>query len=293
VQDIDAIETRPDLTVAVTQAPSLFSPGRVMTFTVTYGNGGRMHAQGVVISATLPTGTTPTTGTLATWDSSDGVTYTYVVDGDGDLLAGETGRSVLFAVRHPDQPEVAAPRFSSRFAIAADAYTGGDVDPTNNAVDHFVDAPDLTITNLEVAPWPLEPDVPVVFTITVKNRGRESGWAWNPDNRGGFWVDIFLDPVSSYPFERYSGRGIAVVSPPLAPDAEIDLVVEEVYPWIEDLKGPIVFNEQDVAEITAFYAKIDNFEDPAHGLVPEYNEQNNVWPALSKWLYLPLVARGQ
>jgi len=291
VQDTDAIETRPDLAIGVKHAPSLFSPGEVMTFTVTYGNTGRMHAQGVVISATLPTGTTPTTETLATWDSSDGVAYTYVVGGDGELLAGEEERSVRFAIQHPNQPEVAAPRFTSSFSIAADSYTGGDADSSNNAVDYDVGAPDLIITDLKVAPWPLEPGVPVVFTITVKNRG--TGWALNPENQGGFWADVFLDPVSSYPFERYSDRGIAVVCPPLAPDVEIELVVTEAYPWVEDLKGPILFNEQDVGKITAFYAKIDNFKDPAYGLVPEYDEANNVWPALSNGLYLPLVARGQ
>jgi hypothetical protein len=79
----------------------------------------------------------------------------------------------------------------------------------------------------------------------------------------------------------------------LPPGAEFPLVVDEVYPWSDDFRGPIVFTQEEIDGIDSFYAKIDNFDKPPYGLVPEYDEENNVWPALSKDVYLPLVARGQ
>ena len=72
-QDTDAIGTLPDLTISATHDPSLFSPEQVMTYTLTYGNIGQMHAEDVVISTTLPSGTTyEGTG----WVTTDGQTYT-------------------------------------------------------------------------------------------------------------------------------------------------------------------------------------------------------------------------
>ncbi|MBD3256752.1 MAG: DUF11 domain-containing protein, partial [Candidatus Lokiarchaeota archaeon] len=50
VQDKDLIGTKPDLTVDATHYPSLFSPGKLMTYTITFGNEGRMHAKNVVIT---------------------------------------------------------------------------------------------------------------------------------------------------------------------------------------------------------------------------------------------------
>jgi hypothetical protein len=255
-----------------------------------------MDAEGVVISTTLPTGTTPTTDTLNAWDSDDGVTYTYLVNESGNLLAGDTERTIQFIVRHPDQGEIAASSFRIPFVIAADEHTGGEANPTDNTVDYVIGVPDLIITAFEVDPWPLEPDVPTVFTITVRNRG--TGWAWNPDNTGGTWVDVFLAPVSSYPYERDSEKGIAAGCPVLAPGAEFEVVATEVYPWIPDLKGPVVFTQEEIDTIDTFYAKVDNYYHPIYydkpyGLVPEHNERNNVWPALSSRLYLPLVARAQ
>jgi hypothetical protein len=245
----------------------------------------------VVISATLPTGTTPTTDTLAAWDSDDGVIYTYLVNGNGDLPAEDTGHTVQFVVRHPDQPEIGAPSFSARFVIAADAYTGGEVDPTDNTVDHLIGVPDLIITDFKVDPSPPKANVATVFTVTVRNRG--TGWAWNPANRGGFWLDVFLGPVSSYPYERDSEKGIAAGCPPLAPGAEFEVVATEVYPWDPLQKRSIRFTQDEIDDIETFYAKIDNYYYPPYGLVPEYNERNNVWPGLSNRLYLPLIARYQ
>jgi hypothetical protein len=36
---------------------------------------------------------------------------------------------------------------------------------------------------------------------------------------------------------------------------------------------------------------VDSYDKSAYGLVPEYNEMNNVWPVLSNDIYLPLIIR--
>ena len=43
----------PDLVISVDHAPSLFSPGKLMTYTVTYSNTGSVDAQDVMITTTL------------------------------------------------------------------------------------------------------------------------------------------------------------------------------------------------------------------------------------------------
>jgi len=285
------VVTEADLRLAVTHTPSLFSPGGLMTFTVTYGNAGGTDAHGVVISTTPPAGVAPTAETLAAWHSDDGVSYAFEIEEDGELPAGETGRTVLFVVRHQDPLQLGAPSFPTRFSITARDAGSGEADPADNVLDHSVGVPDLTIRDLEVAPWPLEAEVPVVFTITIENRG--TNWAWNPVNGGGFWVDVYVSPVASFPYERDSAKGIALDCQPLPPGTGVQLVISEVYPWSETHRGPIVFSQEEVDAIPAFYAKADNFYSSPYGLVPEHDELNNVWPALSTRLYLPVVARAQ
>ncbi len=266
VQDVDAIGTRPDLTISVTHAPSLFSPGGLMTYTVIYGNRGRMNASGVVISTTLPPGTSYAGDD--SWSPAGGSYYSYSVD---DLDAGTGGEIALFVVRHPPGAEVGAASFATEFTIAADAVTGGEANYSDNRALGFVGVPDLVVTGINVSPWPLEPNVPTVFTITVKNQG--TGWGWNPDNRAGFWVDVFFGLVSSYPFERECDKGIAGAPPPLAPGAEYVQVIAN--PWYNN-QAPILFGAEEIARINSVYVKVDNFRARAYGLVPEYDELNNV-----------------
>jgi uncharacterized repeat protein (TIGR01451 family) len=265
LEDVNAIGTRPDLTISVAHEPSLFSPGGLMTYTVTYGNQGRMHAGGVIISTTLPTGTSYV-GEDG-WTASDGGSYSYAVD---DLNAGTMDETVSFVVQHPAGAEISASDFNTQFTIAADESTGGETDPGDNMAFGFVGVPDLVVTGINIAPWPLQPSVPTVFTITVENQG--TGWAWNPDNLGGFWVDVFFSLVASYPFERECEKGIAGAPPSLAPGASYTQVIAS--PWYN--QAPILFSESEVDRIDTVYVKVDNFRERAYGLVPEYNEMNNV-----------------
>jgi uncharacterized repeat protein (TIGR01451 family) len=276
-QDVDQIGTRPDLTVAVDHTPSLFSPGKRMTYTLTYGNAGRMHAEDVVISATLPPSTTYVGDG---WSSSDGQTYTRTI---GPVLADEASGTVTFTIQHPlgEPQQIGAPEFESTFTIAGAGGMANDASPEDNEVSATIGVPDLVVTDLVVDPLPPRPDEPVTFTLTLRNEGTAA--AWNPDTQGGFFVDIFIAPVPSYPWVRYSEKDIFAAVAPIAPGAERVVVVTH---------GG--FSLQELVEIQAFYAKVDNHHFYPYGLVPEFSEMNNVAGPVSPWshyVYLPLITK--
>ncbi len=269
-QDVNVIGTLPDLTVSATHEPSLFSPDRPMTYTLTYGNAGRMHAEGVVITTTLPSGTTYEG---SGWSSTDGQTYTYAV---GDLLAGDTGNTATFIVRHPPGL-IDTSEFDTSFTIAETGGTGGDADPGDNSAGAYIGVPDLVVVDFTVAPMPLQADTPATFTIVIENQG--TGMAWNPDNEAGFWVDLFFAPIESYPSQGYGVDYTGV--PPLAPGQQITATIH------------YTFTEQEILDITAFYVRVDGGAEEDYGLVPESNEMNNLGGPIRpfNYIYLPLVQK--
>ena len=275
------VTSAPDLTVAADHTPSLFSPGKLMTYTVTYGNTGNMHAEDVVITTTLPLSTTYVG---YGWNSSDGQTYTYPV---GYLSAGDTGHTVTFAVQYPSQPQIGMPEFNTPFIIAETGSAVGDANPDDNTTYEYIGVPDLVVTDFTVEPSPLQPGQPVTFTAVVKNQG--TGMAWNPDNQGGFYVDVLVAPVVSYPFDRYSEKDIYADVPSLASGQTYTVI----------LAYPSGFTQWEIEhEIKGFFLKVDNYHLPLYGLVPERDEMNNVEGPVYPWLqpevnandvYLPLI----
>jgi len=283
-EDVDAIGTRPDLTVATMHHPLIFSPGGLMTYTLTYGNAGRMDAEGVVITTSLPVSTTYVG---YGWSSSDGQTYTYTA---GDLPAGDTGHTITFTVVHTESAQIGAPEYATPFVIGETANGGGDANPDDNTAVEYVGVPDLVVASLDVEPRPVVANVQITFTIVVENRG--TGQACDPENNGcggGFWVDIFIAPVPSYPADIY-GIDYAGAAP-IPPGGQSTVVITHT------------FTEQELQEVEDFYAKVDNYdryepsdERPEYGLVPESNEWNNVSVPVDPWastyyIYLPLILK--
>jgi uncharacterized repeat protein (TIGR01451 family) len=243
-----------------------------MTYTLTYGNSGHMHAEGVSVSTTLPPGTTYEG---SGWTSGDGETFTFAV---GDLLAGDTGYEIAFTVRHG--PElVGSSEFETPFTITGTGSAGGDANPADNSAEAYVGVPDLVVADFSVTPMPLQADAPATFTIVIENQG--TGMAWNPDNTGGFWIDLFTSPVASYPSQGY---GVDYAgAPPLAPGEQYTIVITHT------------FTQQEIQDITAFYVRVDN--EAAHrpyGLVPESDEMNNLGGPIKPltYIYVPLVMRN-
>ena len=152
----------------------------------------------------------------------------------------------------------------------------GDANSDDNATSVIIGVPDLVVTDFTVAPMPPIPDVPTTFTVTVKNQG--TGLALNPDCNGGFYVDFFTRPVPSYPGAEPSDL-CATQHEPIRIGKQATLTA--VY----------TFTSDQINNIHKFFAKADNF-DEAHlyGLVPEYNEMNNIGEPIRQ-LHLPLIMR--
>jgi len=258
----------PDLAIAAVHEPSLFSPGKLMTYTVSYSNTGSLDAKNVVITTTLPL---DTIYVGQGWTSSDGQTYITVT---GDLPSGASGQAyfVVQYPKYPDQPQqIGAAEFNTPFTISeSSSNRDGNLDD-NTACVH-IGVPDLIVTGFTVEPSSPEAGQPVTFTVVVKNQG--TGMAWNPDVEAGFWVDVFIAPVASYPFERDGDCWKA--APPIEPGLQHTLTITH--------SG---FGEA----IETFYAKVDNHGLYPYGLVPEYDEMNNLFDPWSYYVYLPLVFR--
>jgi uncharacterized repeat protein (TIGR01451 family) len=299
--EVDSIGTRPDLVITADHAPTIFDPEVLMRYTISYSNTGRMHAEGVVITTTLPPGTTyvdtaPPYG--HGWEeSSDGQTYTYEV---GDVNVGATYDPVEFAVQYDDQSgEIGVPEFNTPFTIGETAGDGVDANPDDNATTVFIGVPDLVIDHFVVEPSRLQPNVPFTFTIVLLNQG--TGWALNPDEGGGTSVDVYIAPVASYDPGRYSEKSIWDYIPPVAPGMTSTLVMTLTRGGEGEPTGPITFTEEeltrthDLRYFQRFYARVDSHLWHPYGLVPEYNEMNNVATVPAEpWRYyinLPLALR--
>jgi uncharacterized repeat protein (TIGR01451 family) len=275
--DVDFIHTRPDLAItAADHTPTLFSPGQLMTYMVTYGNVGQnMHAENVIITTVLPTDTVYVGNG---WHSSDGQTYTYAA---GALPVGSTGHTITFTVRHPDAAQISAPEFKTPFTIAASGGAVRDANPANNKITVTIGVPDLVVVDCSFEPSPLPPNVPVTFTVVVKNQG--TGTAWNPESCRGpvcapFYLDVFINPVVSYPYDR-DGDFYTTVGP-IEPGTTYTYTIK--HGGFED------------GQMQMLYVKVDNHDIHFYGLVPESVEMNNVAVCGDTdlhHLYLPLVKK--
>jgi hypothetical protein len=106
----------------------------------------------------------------------------------------------------------------------------------------------------------------------------------------GSTVDVFLAPVPSYGWVRYSEKDIWAYTAPLAPGAEDELVITH----FGSTQEPILFSQQEIGEIQKFYVRIDSHHLYPYGLVPEGDEMNNVAGPVDLWsrrMYLPLALR--
>jgi uncharacterized repeat protein (TIGR01451 family) len=276
------VRTLPDLAIGKVgqwweegHKPSLFSPGKQMAYIVTYGNAGYEDAQDVVITTTLPIGTAYDEVGYG-WQPSGGGIYAYAV---GTLTAQSTGHIITFTVRHADTPQVSAPEFNTPFTIAARGGIGEDRNPGDNTTSVYIGVPDLIVDSWSVEPDPalVRANVPVTFTFTITVMNQGTGMAWNPDNTGGFFVDVFMAPVVSWPFVRDGEFYVAAGA--IAPGAKSPPLIITT-PVITPSRRPV------------FYVKVDNygwFYD--YGLVPEFNEMNNLGAPIYR-VYLPLVRKG-
>ena len=146
--DTDTIAAAPDLYVTKDDGLAVVAAGNTVTYTINYGNDGSQDATGVVITETLPPGSTfNAAGSTAGWSETapgSGI-YEFNV---GALASGATG-SLTFSVIVDDPLAAGIDDLVNNVSIADDGANGADEDPTDNSdtdTDTIAAAPDLYIT---------------------------------------------------------------------------------------------------------------------------------------------------
>jgi uncharacterized repeat protein (TIGR01451 family) len=281
--DVNNISTHPVLDLRVNYDSGTPYPGKVITYTLRYTNTSAMDTIGVVITTTRPAWLAgPPNG----WSGNNGIDL-YPI---GNLAAGQGGL-VTYVITLPLTYTLDMNAFSANFIIQDGGPGGLPIASHTDAT--LIGVPDLSITQVIVPPA-VVPGQKFSATLVIRNNGL--GQACNPKavNCSGFYVDAFINPATpppSYPFQRYGDPYAGV--PPITAGGSVTVVVPNL----------VVTSTQH----SILYFKIDNFDCnpsdhsdpclPSHssgGLVPEYDETNNVAgpisPASNK-IYLPFVRK--
>jgi len=274
--DVDVLTTVPHLAMSVDYDASTPTEGKIITYTVHYTNTSKMDTTGVVISVT------PSPFVIQTGGGGTGRPL-------GDLPAGDSDQWV-YSITLPMTFSADMDAFVNGFTISDNGPGGLPI--ASDAAVTSIGVPDLKIDDVTFSPSTVVAGASFTATVTIRNIG--SGAAYNPSfNQGGFYVDLFTDPISpplSFPFERYGQRGIK-----LAP-VDAGASVTAVFTGVSFLptQQPIL------------YFKVDNYDcddfpvacvpsSGLRGLIPESNEYNNVLGPVNvnqRKLYLPLVRKS-
>jgi fimbrial isopeptide formation D2 family protein/uncharacterized repeat protein (TIGR01451 family) len=127
-EDTDFLDAVPDLVISKDDGGFEAVPGDTVVYTLTYQNVGSQDATGVVISETLPAGTSfDASASSDGWVAVGGNAYEYTA---GAVAAGEL-REIQFAVLI-DDPASAGLQLTNTAAIADDGANGDDPTPENN-----------------------------------------------------------------------------------------------------------------------------------------------------------------
>jgi hypothetical protein len=147
-----------------------------------------------------------------------------------------------------------------------------------------VGVPDLVVEDMWLDPPNAGSGQPVTINVRIANRG--TGMAWNPENGGGFYTDVYLGrslTLLSCEFPGY-GNVEPIICNSTIPPGEARMFFRH-YPNGLPLDGQRLL-----------YIRADVHEANPYGLIPESDECNNVFPSLSQdefnQQYLPLLSRN-
>jgi uncharacterized repeat protein (TIGR01451 family) len=171
--DTDALIAAPDMVVTMAAGGSN-QPGGTLTYTLSTSNVGNQDATGVVLTETVPTGTT--FNALASspgWTLQSGGSYTLAV---GNVAAGAAPQSATFAVTIDAAPAPSGRDSVSNTAVAEDdGGNGADPTPANNvaSANTALDAaPDLVVTASDGVPS-VAPGGGVTYSVGYRNVGNQ------------------------------------------------------------------------------------------------------------------------
>ncbi|SDT31847.1 conserved repeat domain-containing protein [Friedmanniella luteola] len=184
------VVTRADVSLTKSAAPNPVQLGSNLTYTLTAANAGPSQARGVVVTDTLPTGTTFVSA--STGCTASGRTVTCPM-GTLDVGAGDS-RTVTVTT-----PQTAPAGGLSNTAVATAATT--DPAETNNTatfVSSTASSADLALTKT-TSPSPVVPGRDVTYTLTASNAG--------PSAATGVVVDDTLPTGVTYASSTVPGGG--------------------------------------------------------------------------------------
>ncbi len=149
--DVDTLDAAPDLTVTKDDGVDIVSPGSLLAYAINYANVGNQNATGVVITETVPAGTTfnapaslPTVWTGCADGAPATSMCTYAV---GNLDAGGGG-TLTFAVRIDDPVAPGITQIVNTVSITDDHDNGPEPTPANNTdtdTDNLVTLPNADL----------------------------------------------------------------------------------------------------------------------------------------------------
>ncbi|MFQ5610742.1 MAG: hypothetical protein ACE5H9_01265 [Anaerolineae bacterium] len=221
--DITPVDGKPDLQVSKDDGGVIIQPGDTVTYTITFTNVGGVNASGVVLTETVPAGTTfnagaSTPGWVCLPDGNAGSICTLAI---GPVSGAGGGGQVDFAV-DVDNPIGAGIETINNTVLIADDGRGGpdrNADDNNNADITPVDAePDLQVSKDDGGVTVLPGDT-VTYTITFTNTGSQNasgvvltetvpanttfnagastpGWVCVPDGNAGSICTLAIGTVS-------------------------------------------------------------------------------------------------
>ena len=146
--DTTPVDANPDLTLTIDDGQTTTAAGDGLIYTLDYANVGNIGSTNVVITQTLPVGTTfdPANSTAGWTETSPGSgVYELAL---GTLAAGATG-DVQFAVTVDDPVMAGQNTVVAPATISDDGANGADPTPSNNSdsdTDTLNAAPDLYVT---------------------------------------------------------------------------------------------------------------------------------------------------
>jgi uncharacterized repeat protein (TIGR01451 family) len=288
-QDEDDIGTTPDLIVTADYEWYAPWPGKTVTHRIQYTNGAHIATTGVNIIANLSTYTTfQDDASDPGWIALGGGRHRYAV---GELDYLDSG-VLSFAVKLADTRfTLSMTNFDTTFTIYDDGQSGEDANPDDNVYEARLGVPNLVIEDviLEDSIWDGQPGL---LTATVRNIGTGVACGvWPQYPCAIFFLDLFPNAAkapSSYSFAEDTQCHVQIdsIPPGGAFTAHVVFTTTPKESWPEDESGLC-----ETTTLERIWLKVDNWPSPAYGLVPEYDESDNVWPP--PVLYLPVVSKSR
>ena len=172
--DVTPLIAAPDLSVTKTDSSSSTTPGASIVYTLTAANNGTQDATGVVLTETLPDGTTfDSANSSVGWYDIGGGQFEFII---GNLSAG-TSTPVLFAVTVTAPAAAGHDDIVNNASIADDGTNGSDPIPGDNSAsdtDTLNAAPDYQVT-IDDGQTTVTPGQSVTYQVTLTNVGNQDG----------------------------------------------------------------------------------------------------------------------